>query len=284
MVGREDLINAVALNSLLFNVARMTGPAAAALLLPVVGAGPCFMANGLSYVAVLWALSKMDVAGVPRPPGRKLRPRSLRDVTAAFVGGFSFVSKQPGLTALLVAAGMVSLCGWPFLALLPALAANPLGAGERGYSLMLSGMGAGALLAALAAATYGSPQRRRIFLGAGVAVLTVGLVALSVAKALPVAVAGSALGGFGLILFLVTGQSTLQLSAGDSNRGQVMAIWVMVQSGGMPLGNLVTGLTADRWGVPLVLLVQALICGTAAMALVASSGLRRHGPKRGRDA
>ncbi len=274
MVGREDLVNAVALNSLLFNVARAAGPALGALLLPVWGAGACFLLNAVSYVAVLAALARMRVA---EPAATPERPSGWR----ALVAGFRFVAGHPRLGLLLPMTGAMALFGWPLLALLPALA-HRLGAGGGGYSSMLSAIGVGALAAALLVATFGSMRRRRAFLAAGVLVAAAGLAALSVVPTLPLAVCCCGLVGCGLILFFATSQSVFQLAAGDHNRGRVMGIYSIVLSGANPLGNLLAGPAADRWGEPLVLRVLGLaMVAVAAIVLLlwVVAGPRGYAPR-----
>jgi len=265
MVGKEDLVNAVALNSLMFNLARAAGPALGAWLLLHGGPAACFLLNALSYLAVLAALARMHV---PTPPDT--RPRG----ELSLLAGFRYVAAHAGLRLLLPLTAAMSLFGWPLLALLPALARNHLDAGEGGYSAMLSAIGVGALAAALLVASFGSMQRRRMFLGAGVGVAASSLMWLSLAPDLLVAVACCGLVGAGLILFFATSQAVFQLSAGDDNRGRIMGIYALVLSGANPLGNLLAGPAADRWGEPLVLRVQALAM-LAVAALVVTLHFRR---------
>jgi MFS family permease len=265
MVGREDLVNAVALNALLFNVARMLGPALAGMLLLWRGPEWCFLLNGLSYIAVLWALGEMDITGAKPGAGPSTGLRGL-------FAGFTYLARQPRLALLVLLAGWVALFGWPFLALLPALAQHTLGWQASGYSLMLSGTGCGALTAALTVATYGSPARSRQFISTGVSVLALALLGLSIARSLPLAAACCAFIGFGLILFLATSQGGVQLGADDLHRGRVMCIWAIVLSGAVPLGNLLAGFAADRWGVALVLAGEGTACAVAVLTLL---GLRR---------
>ena len=170
---------------------------------------------------------------------------------------------------------MISFCGWPSQTLLPALAQRDLGSDELGYSWMLSGTGVGALMAAWTVATFGSLEHRSQMLGGGVAVVVSGLILLALAGNLLFAVCCSALIGYGLILFLATSQSIMQLSSGDHNRGRVMAVWATIQSGAVPLGSILSGAAADRWGVRPVLLALGLCCLTAAGALLAAFGLPR---------
>lgn len=261
LAGQDDLMNAVGLNSLLFNVARALGPALAGPLLATVGPGLCFLVNGVSYLAVLWALAQMD------PEALVTAIQTGAPCGGSVLSGFNYLSRRPELGFQVLLATAVSLSAWPFLALLPGLASRTLHAGGGAYSWMLSGTGIGALAAALALARAGNPTRWRWIVSVGVAILTTGLVALASAGGTPAAAGCCAAVGFGLILLMVTGQSVVQLGADHQNRGRVMAVWAIVLSGAIPLGNLVAGHAADRWGERAVLRAQGLSCAAAAVAL-----------------
>jgi MFS family permease len=258
MAGREDLINAVALNSVQFNVARAVGPALGGLVLVSMGPAACFLANALSYVAVIVALGRMDVDG--RAPASEKHQSSLRE-------GFRYLLARPSLAVLLLLAGAIGACAWPYLSLLPAFSHTTLHAGEQGYSLMLSGTGFGALAAALTVAMFGSLKRRRKLIGLGLAVIVLGLVGLGLSRTPGMAVVACALAGYGLILFFATSQSVVQLSTADHNRGRIMGVWAMVICGAIPAGSLVLGPAADRWGEPGVIVSEGLGCFVAAAAL-----------------
>jgi MFS family permease len=262
LAGREDLMNAVALNSLLFNVARALGPAVGGQLMHWIRPEACFLANALSYVAVLWALARMDILGLSKVPVTGPVLRTLGE-------GLRYVIASRQLLFLVLVMAAISFCGWPSQALLPALAKQNLRSDELGYGWMVSGTGAGALLAAWAIATFGTMEKRRQLMGAGIAFVGAGLMLLSIVGNLALAIGCSTLIGFGLILFLTTSQTIVQLNAGDHNRGRVMAIWAMVQSGAVPLGGLLAGKAADRWGVPDVMLVLGLGCISSAALLFA---------------
>jgi MFS family permease len=260
MVGREDLVNAVALNSLVFNTARAVGPALAAQLLHDFGAAECFLVNGLSYVAVLFALAWMRL-GRESWPGH--RPAAPLGETLRFLRG------RGDLLLLLVMTAAMAGCGWPLLSLLPALADERLGVGRGGYGGLVSAIGAGALVGALIVATFGSLERRKLFLGGGVVLAAGSLAGLAPVRNYPLALACCVPFGTGLILFLSTGQAVLQLSAADHNRGRVMGVWSMVLSGAQPLGNLLAGASADRWGVADTLARQAaVLAGTAVIVSI----------------
>jgi MFS family permease len=286
MVGRDDLVNAVALNSLLFNAARVVGPAVGGLLLTRLGAGHCFLINGLSFVAVLAALAMMDVSGTSRSPPRP----GLR----ALLHGWQHIARQPALACLLAMTGLMSLFAWPFLTLLPALADHTLNghgaavaaaqpaeidpdtvAHGKGYSQLLVATGVGALLAAFTLASLSSARWRRPFLVGAVAASVGGLCGLALARDMVPALVGCAVTGFGLVLFNATSQSMVQLSTTDDNRGRVMGIWSIIICGALPLGNLVVGRGADTWGVSPVLAAQGVACAASAAAVLALLALWR---------
>jgi MFS family permease len=248
MVGKEDLVNAIALNSLLFNAARVIGPALGASLLHIVGPGPCFLANGVSFVAVLAALRAMDAQRLAPQPGR--RSGSLR-------GGLRFLRARPWLLGLVLLSGAISFFGWPVLSLLPALADRELHSGPGLYGALVAAIGTGAMLAALLVAACGSLGWRKLFLVGGVALQALGMALLALAKREEAALACCGLVGCGLILYFATAQAVTQLASGDHNRGLIMGIWSMVLCGAQPLGNLLAGWAADAWGVPAVLAGQA---------------------------
>jgi MFS family permease len=271
MVGREDLVNAVALNSLLFNTARLVGPAAAAVLLRL-GPGLCFLLNGLSFVAVLAALAAMRL-----PPARPAAPGVERGTS--LWAGFAYLGRRPQLVLLVVLSGAMSFFGWPVLSLLPAVADRQLGLGKEGYSGLLSAVGGGALVAALAVASFGTGARRGRLLALGVALASAGLGGLALVRDLPAALGFCTLAGGGLILFFATSQAVMQLGSADHNRGRVMGIWSMLLSGAHPLGHLSAGPAADRWGVPPVLGGEALgIAAAGGLVLLAWLALKK-GPR-----
>jgi len=260
MVGKEDLMNAVALNSLMFNVARVLGPAIGAWLLPF-GPAYCFFLNAVSFLAIIinvWRMRGLNPA-VPAPD---------RNVVQQMQAGLRYVTRHPTLSLLLVLVSCLAFFGWPVLSLLPALSAIQMHSGEQGYTWMLSLIGAGALVSAFLVATFGSMQRRRLFIGGGVCIASLGMLGLSFAGSLLCALPCCALIGMGLVMFFSTSQATVQLSASDHNRGRVMGLYSIVLCGATPLGNLLAGPCADTWTVPVVLRLQGIgICMAAAVVV-----------------
>jgi MFS family permease len=276
LVPREDLINAVGLNSLLFNSARAVGPAVAGLLFLLAGAAApllpsgtdpvtlgavgCFALNAVSFVAVLLALRGIRVPGEGPARGSE---------TGSVWEGVRYLREYPALGALVLFTLVICVFGWPVLTLLPGYTRTHLGLAEKVYSVLVSSLGAGALLAALATATFGTVARRAAFLVAGASVTAGGLLGLSVAGTFPAAAWCSGCCGFGLILFLSTGQSTLQLAVPDDKRGRVMALWAITLSASAPLGHLLAGQAAATFGVVPVLRGMAAGTGVVAVGLVA---------------
>ena len=272
LVGKDDLVNGIALNSLLFNSARALGPALGAVALPALGPGMCFLANALSYLAVLAALAAMDVGPDTDSVAQSGQSPSLRE-------GFRFLAGHGQMRLLLVFIGAMALFGWPVLILLPALSNDVLKAGPAGYGWLLSAIGLGALLGSLLVATYGSLARSRWFLGIGTALAVTSELGLAAADNLALAQGCCVLAGCGLVMVFATGQAMLQLTAGDHNRGVIMGIWSMILSGAQPLGCLLAGRAADRWGLAVVLTLQGLGSAAAGACILALAIRRQRTPE-----
>jgi MFS family permease len=276
LVPKEDLINAVSLNSLLFNSARAIGPAVTGGLFRVTkefapvlpradhvtaGAVLCFGLNAISFVAVLLALRGIRVPG-------DAHANNSADAGSVW-DGLRYLWEHRVLGALVFLTLLLCVFGWPVQTLLPAYTRTQLGLEEDSYGLLVSSVGAGALVAALATATFGTVGRRAGFLVAGATATAGGLLGLSAATEMATASACCGCVGFGLILFLSTGQSTLQLAVPDAKRGRVMALWAITLSASAPLGHLLAGEAAARLGVVPVLQGMAAGAGVVAVALVA---------------
>lgn len=278
LVPREDVVNAVGLNSLLFNSARAIGPALAGLIflaasrfdgfgLPAqAGAFACFALNAVSYLAVLRALARIEI---PQSTTREASGGSFWD-------GFRYLASRRELLALVGLTGLFCIFAWPILTLLPPYTRLVLGRAEGTYSVLLSAFGGGALVGALAMATFGSIGRRGPFLLFGAATGGLGLLALQSASQFATAIVACVLLGFGMVLYLSTGQSTLQTSVPNAVRGRAMAIWAMMLSASSLPGHLIAGELARNHPIPRVLLFMLAGVGVAILglaALVASGAL-----------
>jgi predicted MFS family arabinose efflux permease len=245
LVPARHIPNAVALNSLQFNLSRAIGPALAALLLARAGTGACFAANAVSFLAVIIALWRIELPPAA-PPARESLARSLQ-------AGLRQVWTSPLLAALTVLAGAGSFLGFPLITYLPVIAGTVLGTGAAGYSLLLSSYGLGAIGGAVATAQQGhAPGRgRRLLLAFGIYGATT-LVAV-VSSRQPVAMALLFVSGWSLVTAFSTLNSLVQENAPEAFKGRVLGIYGFAFRGGMPLGSLVAGLAVGRLGAPAVI-------------------------------
>jgi MFS family permease len=263
MVGPEDLPGAIALNASIFNAARMVGPAVAGLLVAEVGEGPCFLLNAASYVAVLLALARMRLERPAAAPASS--------PTTGFVAGVRYVRGQPVLRTLLLLLGVVGSLGFPWVILLPVFAGEVFHVGPRGYGLLLAAAGIGAVLSGLRLASrrYSRLEHRRNLL-IGLTSLGCGVVGLALSRSVVVAMAAQALAGFGMIRYVATTNTLLQLVVEDRYRGRVMGLYTVTFLGTAPLGSLVLGAVAERAGAP----AGAFLSGSVSLAAAAWLALR----------
>lgn len=271
LVPKADLINAVSLGAMLFNSARFIGPALTGLIFlstswihsdvkPVIlGSSICFGVNALSFAAVLFALARISVGGTRT--NSEEGPKSVWD-------GVRFLLANPALGWLVILTGVFCIFTWPVISLLPAFTRTVVGLEERAFSLFVSCLGMGALVAAFTTATFGSIHRRRRFLQIGSAVAALGIGGLSISVLQLTAGISCAALGFGLILYLSTGQSTIQLNAPNEIRGRVMALWAMTLSASAPVGHLLAGLAAQHWPVPNVLKTMCFGAAVSACGII----------------
>jgi MFS family permease len=269
MTSREDLMNAVSLNSSIVNGARVVGPAVAGFLMAHVGMTWCFLLNGLSFIAVLAGLLMMRLPKFVPPAGPASTGRHMLE-------GFAYVAGHRRLRTLLLLFAVVGIFGWSYSVLLPAYATDILHVGERGYGALLSANGLGALLGALTVATYGNRVRPRIMVLGGLWVFSAMLLLLAAVRWYPLVLACMAVGGWGMLLYFATTNTLIQTSVSDQMRGRVMGIWALVFGGMMPIGGLESGLLSQAVGVPWTVAVGALVCAGA--GLVTWWAVRRNPP------
>jgi len=263
MVGREDVANAVALNSAMFNAARVIGPAVAGFTIALTGTGIAFMLNGLSFLAVIWALLAMrdsELRSVDLGP----RPGTVRAVGENLAEGLRYVRRTPIVLLAVVVVGAVSTAGMNFTVVFPAFARDTLGTGAAGYGILMSSFGVGAVLAALALAVRGRANPWAIVGGA----LVLGLAEIAIAptRELGFAVVLGVLVGAGGVTMAANGNSTIQVSVPDRLRGRVMSVYTTVFVGSTPIGGLATGAVASAVGVPAAVALGGAISVVAGLA------------------
>ncbi|MDP9472141.1 MAG: MFS transporter [Chloroflexota bacterium] len=272
MVGKADLMNAVALNSALFNAGRVVGPGIAGLLLATYGSALCFGLNAASYLAVVAAMLLMRLAPVERAgDGQALE--HLKE-------GLTYVRSTPAVLLPIVLVGCVATFGMNFNVWIPVLAKEDFGSGARGFGLLMSSMGIGSLLGALGLAYFGRQPRRRLMIGTalGLGVLE-GALALAGAMSTPLLVAIPVLAGIGFTVSttMALANTTVQTTAPDALRGRVMSVYMTVFAGTAPFGSLVAGATANLGGAPLSVAVGGTVTLLAALAIGARGRLLEQG-------
>lgn len=258
LVPRERIANAVALNSLQFNLSRAIGPVIAGLLLAQAGPGWCFAANALSFVGVILALRTIELP----PPAA--RPRE--SLSESLRAGLRHVLGDKQLRAATLLAGAASFLAFPLITYLPVIAGDVLHTGAAGYSMLLTSIGVGAIAGALATARRGhAPGRGRLMLAAFCAfgVLAVGA-SLSRHQWLSMLLLVGA--GFMLTTSFSTLNSLVQELAPDALRGRVLSIFGLAFRGGGPVGSLVAGFLVRDAGAPLVMAAYAAVLAAIALA------------------
>jgi MFS family permease len=254
MTSKEDVQNAVALNSAIFNGARLIGPAFAGIIISMLSIEMCFFLNGISYVAVIVGLLMMRF---DKQIVRK-RPKDVSRISA-MKEGVSYLNGIPQLKALMFLVMGMTLFGWSYTVNLPVVAGSLLRGGSAAYSALLSANGAGALLAALSQAAFGARMNARAMIFIGVGTFIVGLVGLSFAPSIIFAVIALVFMGWGLITFFITANTTLQRRTPDELRGRVMSIYTLAFAGLFPFGSLFAGWVASQYGVADAFRINALI-------------------------
>jgi MFS family permease len=232
MVGPEHLRNAVSLNSVMANTARVVGPAIAGILIATVGLGVCFLINAASFIAVIGSLMAMDQSALnptaPMPRGKG----QLRE-------GFRYVRNTPELAVPLVMMAVAGCLTYEFQVTLPVMASRGLHAGSTGFGFMTAAMGIGAVLGGLLVAARGQIGLRPLTIAAGG--FGVALALATLAPSLPLELAVLPLVGWGSISFMSMANSTLQLTAAPAMRGRVMSLWFVGFQGSTPIGGPIVG-------------------------------------------
>jgi MFS family permease len=259
MVPPEDLPNAVTLNSVSINLARVFGAAVGGVLAAVLGLALCFACNAISFVAVIASLAAMNAALLyPARPVKK-RPGQIRQ-------GLRYVRETPELLIPLLMIALVGTLAWEFQVTLPLMASKVFGGGAGSYGVMASVMGVGAVGGGLISAARSRPRARSLSVAAigwGIAIT-----AAAVAPTLPLELAALVFVGYGSITFNSHAKTALQLAADPAMRGRVMALWALAWQGSTPIGGPLVGWIAQEAGARWSLVaggIPTLVCGLLAL-------------------
>jgi MFS family permease len=269
MVGPDDVPNAVALNSIQFNVARILGPALGGFAISVFDVAGCLYINTVSFafvIAALFLMRQREFYAVPA--------RATGKVLQQLAGGIRYALTTRDIAVIVIVLGIVGAFGYNFTVMLPLVAKYSLGSGPGGFGLLTSAMGVGSVLSGLFIARAERPRISRLFIGGAGLTLLLFVLGFSTTwwLALPVA---AALGVFSIV-FQTTANTRLQLLAPPQMRGRIMSIYQLLFAGTTPIGGTFVGLLADRQGVGPAIVVAAALC---VLGLGAGLAYLRFGPR-----
>ena len=262
---KNDLSNAIALNSSMVNLARVLGPSLAGILIALIGEGWCFLLNGISYIAVLGCLSAM-----------RLRPQESSKIVGNVWGGFreglTYVYNSPAIRTVLILLAFVSVIGMPYAALMPVFARDILHGDSRTLGFLMGATGLGAISAAIYLASRQRVMGLEKMLALASTCLGGGLIAISFIRDFWIALPFMCLIGIGMISQIAVSNTLLQTLVDEDKRGRVISLYVASFVGMLPFGNLITGTLASTVGTPHTMLITGSLCVVA--SIVFSTHLR----------
>ena len=250
---KADLGNAIALNSAMFNSARMVGPTIAGLLIAAFGEGFCFLLNGLSYLAVIVALLRMRI---PPTAEKKQKQKLLKGLKEGFSYSFGFAPIRSVLLLLMT----VSMMGMPYIVLMPVFAKNILHGGSETLGFLMGAAGAGALCGAVYLAQRKTVAGLERVIPLMTGLFSLGLIGFALSRHQWLSLSLLLMAGFGLMVQMASSNSILQTIVDDDKRGRVMSFYVMCVMGTTPIGSLLAGVVANRLGAPQTLLIGGICC------------------------
>lgn len=254
MVGKESLLNAIALNSSAFHGARMVGPAIAGFIMGPFGMASCFFINAFSFTAIIMALLKMRFAKAgPKPANGKSMIKELKE-------GLSYLFHHANAYILLISVGIISFFGFPYISFIPVYARDILQTGERGLGMLMGCAGAGAFTGAIGLALRGDTSKKGVVMAVAGIIFSIALLIFSISETVWASYAALFFIGFGAINHIATANTLLQLAVPDELRGRVMSAFTTMFLGMAPLGNFTVGTMAHYVGTQTALLISACFC------------------------
>jgi predicted MFS family arabinose efflux permease len=261
LVGREDLANAIAMNSTQFQLSRVVGPALAGVAFRVFGLAGCFFANGISFVAVVVALWMVRS---DRPGSAAHAVSDRRALWRDLVEGISYVRNRPRVSSLLILSAVNSFFGAPYFSMVPIYARDIFRLGETGLALMMGIAGGGAFLGALLVAYLGDFRRKGWFVLGGATMFGLCITGFALSSRLTFSLLFLFGLGFALVVSVALTNTLLQKLVTDKMRGRVMSMFLLSFMGTMPIGNILAGTLSNHFGPQRVLAIGGLIVTTAA--------------------
>ncbi|GBD95358.1 putative bacilysin exporter BacE [bacterium BMS3Abin06] len=262
LVGKEDLLNGIALNSTAFHGARMMGPAIAGFLMASTGLASCFFINTLSFLAIIAALIKI------RFRSGDMQATSGPGIKKSFREGLKYIRHNPTVYILLISVGIISFFGFPYISFLPVYARDILKTGETGLGILMGCAGAGAFTGAIGLAARGDTPKKGFVMAAAAIIFSLALLIFSISETIRLSYAMLFFVGFGAINMIATANSLLQLSVPDELRGRVMSSFTTMFLGMAPIGNFAVGSLAHYTGTQNALLTSAGLCLSGTMLIL----------------
>ena len=253
LVGKEHLLNAIALNSVSFNSSRIIGPALCGILVASIGLSGCFYINGISFLAVIIALLLMRLKNSPRIYKNNTALKDLKE-------GLKFMKNNRLIIILITMVGISSLFGMPYVILMPIVANDILKIGIKGLAMLMSATGFGALIAGLALARLGNFKYKGKLLVSSSLIFSISLVLFSLSRVYFFSLfVLTLIGGFSVMAMALV-NTLLQTNVDDRFRGRVMSMYMFTFAGFMPFGNLIAGSLSQVWDVSLTIMISGIIC------------------------
>ncbi|HVQ39451.1 MAG TPA: MFS transporter [Pyrinomonadaceae bacterium] len=272
LVGREDVANAVALNSSQFQLSRVVGPALAGFGFRLFGLAGCFYVNSLSFVAVVVSLSmvRLDPArGASKAPGHSVGDR--RALWGDLLEGFRYVKNRPRVSSLLMISAVNSLFGAPYFALIPIFARDVFHLGATGLAWLMGMAGAGAFCGAAFLTIMGDLRRKGWLVLGGSLAFGLSVIAFALSVNLVLSYLFLFALGFAIVICVASANTLLQKLVTDEMRGRVMSMFLLSFMGTMPIGNIIAGAASHRFGVPYTLATGGLFIVLFAIAMMISN-------------
>jgi MFS family permease len=251
---KRDLGNAIALNSSMFNAARLVGPSVAGAIIALSNEGWCYFIDGVSYLSVIAALLAMRIARSTHPVSHHHSPLE------QFREGWNYVVGSRPIRSIILLIGLVCLVGVPYTVLMPVFAAEVLGGGADTLGFLMTATGAGALLGALWLASRRTIEGLGRNIAAAGAVFSFGLIAFALSRLLWLSIPLLVVSGFGFIVMVASSNTLLQTIVEDAKRGRVISFFLMAYFGTTPFGSLAAGAVSGRIGAPYTLAIGGAFC------------------------
>jgi MFS family permease len=253
LAGRDYLLNAIALNSAAFNIARIVGPALAALFIASIGMSGCFYLNGISFIAVILALFTIEIE-------KRYHRETRKHFIAELLEGLKFILTHKVVLSLIITVGIMSLFGVSYLILMPVFADRVLRVGVKGLGMLMSAIGAGAVISALFLAKMSHRHNKGRLLVIATVVYSLLLLIFSLSKSYIFSIVLLIFMGATNVMGMSLVNTILQEIVPDEFRGRLMSMFMFTFAGLMPIGNLFAGWLADLYGVSFTMLLGGIIC------------------------